>query len=331
MSESEVTLEKDGKKLAFDKLILASGGTPKRLPVPGSELANIFTLRDLNDTQGIDKAIGSGEEGKKKDLVIVGSSFIGMEAAVAASKRANVHVVGMESVPFERILGSEIGKGIQKFHEKQGTRFYLNASLKEFKGDNSGVQQVILGDGTTIKADAVILGVGVKPATEYWSHSGYALAKDGSIETDEYMRVRAIPKGNVYAIGDIATFAAPHGKTRVEHWNVASNHARAVASTIATGTATKYDKMAVFWSAQGSQLRYVGTDEASQWQDVFVTGTPDELKFIAYYSKAADIVAVASMQNDPVVAHCSELLKLGKMPSLDAIKGGANPLDTPLK
>lgn len=117
-----------------------------------------------------------------------------------------------------------------------------------------------LKDGTSIPADLVILGVGVRPSTDVLKTSGLELEKDGSVVVDGQMRVKQITKGNVYAAGDIACY--PDHITgellRVEHWNVAANHARTAAKTIA-GKDVTFDKVAIFWSAQGQQLRYAST------------------------------------------------------------------------
>lgn len=156
-----------------------------------------------------------------------------------------------------------------------------------------------------------MLGVGVKPATALLKNSGIELEKDGSVKTDEFLRIggKGLVKGNVFAIGDIASYrdVKTGEDVRVEHWNVASvsrdgglgaerllltngspglqNHARAVARTI-TLKGAAYEKVAVFWSAQGQQLRYAGTSRSKQWEDVVIQGQPDELKFVAYYTGA---------------------------------------------
>ncbi|ORY89139.1 flavo protein [Leucosporidium creatinivorum] len=332
--EADTLALKTGDKIEYEQLIVATGASPNRLPVDGANLENIFVLRTVEHSADIDKAIGDGKA-EKKNVVVIGSSFIGMEAALAASSRANVTVVGMEGAPFQAILGKEIGNGVRKFHESKGTKFFLPASLSHFEPSSSSkaVGSVILKDGTSIPADVVILGVGVKPATSVLKESGVQLEKDGSVKTDEFLRIggEGMVKGNVFAIGDIAKYrdVKTGQDIRVEHWNVASNHARAVARTIALKGAA-FEKVAVFWSAQGQQLRYAGTARSKEWEDVIIKGNPDELKFVAYYTTGDDVVAVASMQNDPIAAHVSELFRLDKMLSAKEIKAGKNPLDIPL-
>ena len=361
-------------------------------------------MRTIDDTKAINAALSAASvqqpeivktaEEKlgvdapfKPNLVVIGSSFIGMEVALAGIKKANVTVVGMEEAPFEKILGPQVGNALRKNHEKQGIKFYLPAELSHFKAsekDGKKVGAVVLKSGEELSADVVIMGTGVKPVTDYAKNiPGIQLNdKDKSIAVDEQLRLKGINKKNVYAVGDIAYF--PDVKTgeqmRIEHWNVAGNHARCVATTI-TGGKEPYNKVssatprqlgrvdisaqtAIFWSAQGAQLRYVGSSKSSKWEDVHIDGTPEDLKFVAYYgSKCNTSAPSAPLTSSPsqratrrsrsrawaeiryvltgaitnrtdgaiqIVTHCSELYSMQKMPSFSAIKGGKNPLDIPL-
>ncbi|CBQ67417.1 conserved hypothetical protein [Sporisorium reilianum SRZ2] len=329
-----VTLD-NGSTLEYEKLVLATGGTPKRIPIPGSDFKNVLVLRQISDTKAINEAVGNeeGDESKKsKNVVVIGSSFIGMEAAIALTKRANVSVVGMEKVPFERVLGQEVGQGLMQAQLKNGLKFHMQAGVERIEGDkSSGPTAVVIknseGKEESLAADVVILGVGVAPATGFLKDSGFTLEKDGGVAVDSKLRVQG--HQDIFAIGDIAaapTRASDH--SRIEHWNVASNHGRAVAKTLA-GTETDYDKVAIFWSALGSQLRYCGSG-GPQFDSVYVDGKPEELKFAAYYAKGDEVVAVATMGVDPLMVQCSELIRIGAMPTLSEIKGGKNPLDVDL-
>lgn len=215
----------------------------QKIPVDGKDLGNVFLLRTIDDTKDINSAIAAATAQQpeivqtieekigadklfKPNMVIIGSSFIGMEAALAASKKANVTVVGMDKVPFEAILGPEIGDALRKNHEKQGIKFKLSAELSHFEpssSDSSKVGSVVLKSGEKIPAAVVLIGAGVKPVTDYAQNiPGIKLdEKDKSIEVDEQLRLKGIGKTNVYAIGDIAKF--PDVKTgdmmRIEHWN----------------------------------------------------------------------------------------------------------------
>ncbi|KAH0421213.1 nadh oxidase [Colletotrichum camelliae] len=314
-----------GKTLPYTKLILATGGTPRNLPLQGFKvLGNIFTLRTAHDTQKIVKAIG--EKGKK--IVIVGSSFIGMEVANATAKDNSVTVIGMEKVPLERVLGEQVGAGIQKSLEKNGVKFHMNAGVEKAEpsaSDPSNVGAVHLKDGTKLEADLVILGVGVAPATEFLKENKVIrLEQDGSIKTDENFLVVGLK--DVYAIGDIATYPyhGPGGDgryTRIEHWNVAQNAGRTVASNIINAAVQPARFIPVFWSALGSQLRYCG-NTIGGWDDVVIQGSVEESSFVAYYTKGDTVVAMASMGKDPAMVQSAELMVLGKMPSKKQLADG---------
>ncbi|KIP10452.1 hypothetical protein PHLGIDRAFT_33845 [Phlebiopsis gigantea 11061_1 CR5-6] len=318
------------ERVAYETLILATGGTPRKLPIDGSNLGNIFTLRGVQDAKAIDAAVTEG-----KRLVVIGSSFISMELVVAVQKRnlASIDVIGMESVPFEPVLGKQVGAALKKFHESKGVRFHMQSSVARITPSSStpsAVGSVVVkgpsGVEETLLADALIMGVGAAPATEYLRASeGIDVDRSGAVQVDEFLRVKGL-EGSVYAIGDIALYPQPGtGELRrIEHWNVAGNHGRAVGKTIAEGKGQPFVKVPVFWSAQGQQLRYCGV--GAGFDDVIVDGDLEALKFVVYYLKADKVIAVASMQRDPVVSKASELLRLGLMPSPTELRAGKDLL-----
>lgn len=316
--ESKKVSTKGGSSYPYTKLVLATGGTPKSLPLPGfKELSNIFLLRTVPHVKAILGAIGD----KNKKIVIIGSSFIGMEVANAVAKENDVTVVGMEKAPLERVMGEEVGKIFQKALEKNGVKFKLNAGVEKAspsKSDSSKVGSIELKDGTSLPADLVILGTGIGPATLFLKdNKAIELQEDGSLKTDEHFAVSGLK--DVYAIGDIATYPyhGPGGNgslTRIEHWNVAQNAGRSVAANIIDSSAAPKPFIPIFWSALGSQLRYCG-NTLNGWDDLVLKGQPEESKFVAYYTKGETVVAVASMQIDPVMTQASELMRRGKMPS----------------
>ncbi|KAF8313109.1 hypothetical protein DL93DRAFT_2081481 [Clavulina sp. PMI_390] len=318
-STKTVQLEGSGaEKVRYDRLVLATGAVPRRLPIPGASLPHVHVLRSVDDTKQLDAVL---KEGKR--LVVVGSSFIGMELVVAAAgrKMAGIDVIGMTKEPFEAILGEKVGKALRKFHESKGVTFYGSAKCTSI--DSTSVTIEAGGEQIVLDADVVVMAVGVAPATDFLKEGLSAqkveLLKDGSLKVDEFLRAKGLD--GVYAIGDIATFPEPveGNSVRIEHWNVAQNHGRAVASGIA-GRPLAFNKVPVFWSAQGQQLRYVG--HAVGFDDIFIQGDVDAMKFIAYYLKGDKVLAVASMQSDPVAMKASELMRMGKMPSAEKIKSG---------
>ena len=324
---------KNKERYPYTKLVLATGGAPRNLPLQGFKvLNNIFVLRTVHDTKNIVDAIG--EKGKK--IVIVGSSFIGMEIAAATASDNEVTVIGQESVPLERVLGKEVGAGIRKLLEGKGVKFHMDAAVDkaEPKGsDQSVVGSVALKDGTKLEADLVILGVGVAPSTGYLKENKVVrLEDDGSLKVDENYLVTGLK--DVYAIGDIASFPyhGPGGQgryTRIEHWNVAQNQGRGVARHIVNPSLKGEFFTPVFWSALTGQLRYCGST-AQGWDDLVLQGNPGEGKFVAYYCSGETVVAVASMGVDPAVAKSAQLMRQGAMPSKSELKGGLDILDVAL-
>ncbi|CAG8947373.1 unnamed protein product [Penicillium salamii] len=322
---------KSGKNISYTKLVLATGGIPRTLPLPGfkGELSNIFTLRTIQDVQSILSAASN-----KKNIVVIGSSFIGMEVGNALSKDHNVTIVGMESAPMERVMGAKVGRIFQSNLSKNGITFKLSASVSHASPSptsSSEVGTVHLKDGTALPADLVILGVGVRPATDYLTNNtSITLEKDGSIATDEHFSVRGLD--SVFAIGDIATYPyhGPGGDgagVRIEHWNVAQNAGRAAARAIVhaqRGVSIKAKRfIPVFWSALGAQLRYCGY--AGSFDDV-VLREHGEGKFVAFYTSGETVVAVATMGVDPVMSQSAELMRVGKMLGKKEIIAGGDVL-----
>lgn len=327
-----------GTDYNYTKLIMASGGTPKWLPMDGlkGDLENVFVLRSLPHTQGIMKAAGS--EGGK-NIVVIGSSFIGMEVGnCLAGQKHNVTIIGMEKAPMETVMGQKVGNILKGVLEKNGVKFIMEASVEKAspsKSDSSKVGSIQLKGGKTIEADIVIEGVGVRPSTDYLQESKEVeLNKDGSVSVNEAFEVPGLK--DVYAIGDIASYPyhGPGGNgkpVRIEHWDVAQNAGRSVAAKINDPSSKPKAFIPVFWSALGGQLRYCGhTPEG--FDDVTVHGetSPEGPSFVAYYSKGETVVAVASMMKDPYMTQSAELMRRGKMPSKSDIGKGVDVMEVGL-
>jgi len=324
----------DSKEYSYNKLILATGGTPRALPLDGlkGDLKSVFPLRTIAHVKDILAA--AGEDGGKK-IVVVGTGFIGMEVGNAlAGKKHQVSIIGMEKEPMEKVMGTQLGAVFRAILENNGVKFYMDASVEKGEpssNDSGKIGGVKLKDGTVLEADLVVLGVGVRPATDYAKdNSAVKLEKDGSFAVDESFAVKGLK--DVFAIGDIATYPyhGPGGNgkpVRIEHWNVAQNAGRSVAQSINKPGSKPKPFIPVFWSALGSQLRYCGhTPEG--FDDVIIQGSTDvsegKQSFVAYYAKGEEIVAVASMQKDPYMTQSAELMARGAMPSKSEINKGVD-------
>ncbi len=302
----------DGETLGYDKLLVATGGIPRRLNVPGADLRNIFTLRSFDNADEIISAAAGA-----KRAVVIGAGFIGMEAAFSLRERGlEVTVIAPDKVPFEKILGAEIGQLFLREHEEHGVRFLLGESVTGFEGDEL-VGKVRLASGRSVDADLVIVGIGVRPATEILN--GLALHSDGGVITDEFMTIA----DSVYAAGDIAH--VPDARTgdyvRIEHWRTALQQGRIAAHNMA-GKPTRYDAVPFFWTTQfGITLNYVG--HAAEWDDVVIKGDTSAHGFLAYYVKDGKVVAAAGMNRDRELALIEELMRLDKMPTLSELGDGS--------
>jgi apoptosis-inducing factor 3 len=300
----------DVSKIKYDKILLASGGVPKKLNIPGSDLKNIFYLRSFDDC---DKIIEACSDAKK--AVVIGAGFIGMEAAHSLRERnLDVTVIAPSSVPLENVFGIEIGNLIKDLHEEHGVRFKLNSKVKSFEGDNK-VKFVNLESGGKIEADFVVIGIGVKPATDYIK--GLQLQSDGGIKVNEYMEA----KEDVFAAGDIAQFHYNDEEVRIEHWRVAEQQGRIAGFNMA-GRKTEFNKIPFFWTAQaGLNLRYSGyaknRDNTITWGDV------KSREFITFLIKNNKTVAAIGCNRDAEMDAVELLMSHNKMPSVDLLKNSS--------
>lgn len=304
-----ITFE-DQSKLSYDKLLVATGGKAVQLDVPGADLDNIYTLHQLNDASQILEEIE-----QVKNAVVIGSSFIGMEAAASLTKQGiAVTVVSPDSVPFEKILGEKVGKMFQKLHEENGVSFKLGTKITQFDGVGK-VKAAITEDGEHISTDLVIVGIGVQPITQFLE--GVKINdKDNSVIVNEYLQASE----DIYAAGDIAQFPdQPTGKmTRIEHWRLAAQHGRIAAQNM-LGKQIKFAGIPFFWSGQYDlKLRYAG--HAEEWDEVIIDGDLNQQEFIAFYVKENQVLAVAGCGRDRDIAAITELMRLQQMLTADRVR-----------
>jgi len=228
-----------GDDLAYDKLVIATGVTPRRLPF-GQELAGVHTLRTLPDTVAFKQDLASA-----RSVVIVGAGFMGSEvAAVASAMGADVTVVDPLPAPMIRQFGPWLGDLVAKLHADHGVRMRLGVGVTGLRGDGR-VDGVELADGTVLPADVVLVAIGSVPNTSWLAGSGLSLS-DG-VDCDSLCR--AAP--NVVAAGDVASWTHPvHGKRiRVEHRMNATEQGMAAARTL-LGKGEPYAPIPYFWTDQ---------------------------------------------------------------------------------
>jgi NADPH-dependent 2,4-dienoyl-CoA reductase/sulfur reductase-like enzyme/nitrite reductase/ring-hydroxylating ferredoxin subunit len=283
VQQHRVTLE-DGRQYGFEALLIATGADPVRLEIPGAADSQIHYLRTFADSRAIVAKATSA-----KRAMVVGASFIGLE--VAASLRArgiDVHVVGPESVPLERIMGPEVGRFVRELHESQGVVFHLGRTVGRMEGSRA-----TLSDGTTLAADFVVVGVGVRPSLALAERAG--LAVDRGIKVDAYLQTSA---AGVFAAGDVARWPDPHSgdSVRVEHWVVAERQGQAAARNM-LGYRERFDAVPFFWSQHyDTVINYVG--HAEKWDVVELDGALAARDCTVTYKRGDRTLAVATVSRD---------------------------------
>ena len=298
-----------GETMEYDALLVATGGAPLRLNIPGSDLKNVCVLRSFADA---DSMIETARRSRR--AVVIGSSFIGMEAAYSLRERGlEVTVVAPSKEPFETTLGAEVGALFRRLHESHGVHFKLGSMVYRFEGSHN-IEAVVLDNGEVIKTDMVVVGAGVRPVTHFLE--GVELDHAGGVVVDAHLRAT----DGLYAAGDIASFPDPHTgeRVRIEHWRTALQQGRAAARNM-VGHETAFDGVPFFWTRQfDAGLLYVG--HAASWDEIIYHGEISSHEFLAFYVKNDRVLAVAGMNRDREMAAIEELMRLDRLPTPTQLK-----------
>lgn len=268
-----------GRREGFDQLVLATGATPIRPPIPGVELPGVFVLRSLADANALREALVQAER-----VLVIGGGFIGCEVAASARQLGKaVTLVEVLPVLLGRVLGEVVGQAITRVHERRGVRLRLGRRVMALEG-RERIERAVLDDGEIIPCDLVVLGVGVRPVIP--EVSGDLRFEDGVV-VDE--RCAASAPG-VWAAGDVARWRHPRlGQwIRVEHYDNALAQGAAVAKAVA-GVPESYAPVPSFWSDQ-YDLTIQQYGYPVEWEDVVIRGDLEEPAFTAFYLRAGRIV-----------------------------------------
>ncbi|XP_051162893.1 apoptosis-inducing factor 3 isoform X2 [Leptopilina boulardi] len=297
-----------GEEINYKHLFISTGCRPRVPDTPGIDLKNIFYLRNYTDSNNIHKQLSS-----EKHVIILGTSFIGMEAAAyCIGKCASVTVIGRESVPLEPVFGAEIGERVKREFESKGIKFIFKNSVEKYIGkenDDKILSKIEMQDGTILPADIAIIGIGSFFNTEWLKESSIKMLDNGTLEVDKYLKTNV---ENVYAGGDIAF--APlnifNTSAAIGHFSLAHYHGKIAAFNIC-GKETPLNSVPFFWTTLfGKSYRYAGYGRAESFK---VHGSLEDFKFFAYYFKNDQVIAMSSVGRDPIVADFANLLYEGKI------------------
>jgi len=319
----------DGTLAHYDKLLLATGAEPRRLDIPGTDLAGVHHLRRLAHAErlkGVLAALGRDNG----HIVIAGGGWIGLEIAAAArGYGAEVTVVEPEPTPLHGVLGPELGSVFADLHREHGVRFHFGARLTEIVGQDGMVLAARTDDGQEHPAHDVLAAIGAAPRTALAEAAGLEMADrahGGGVAVDATLRTS---DPDIYAAGDVASF--PHGlfdtRLRVEHWANALNGGPAAARAM-LGKEVAYDRVPYFFSDQYDLgMEYSGWAPPGSYDEVVIRGDAAKREFIAFWVKSGRVLAGMNVNVWDVTEPVQKLISARTPVDTQALADPHVPLD----
>ncbi|WP_405132811.1 NAD(P)/FAD-dependent oxidoreductase [Nocardia sp. NBC_01388] len=310
----------DGTTLPYDKLALATGSRPRRLPIPGADAAGVYTLRTAEDSLALLEMFGTARR-----LVVIGAGWIGLEVT-AAARAAGLEVTVLETlaVPLQTALGPQIGAVFADLHREHGVDLRLETKVAEITTADGRATGVRLADDTVIEADAVLVAVGARPNIDLAVDAG--LATDEGVLVDESL---ATSDPDIVAVGDIADQQHPllGRRIRVEHWANALNQPAVAAATMLDKPAV-YDRLPYFFTDQYDLgMEYTGYVGANQDARVVVRGDLGKREFVAFWLDSGNrVVAGMNVNVWDVTDRIKELILSGEAVDPDRLADTGTPL-----
>ncbi len=297
----QLTLQ-SGEPIAYDKLLLATGSSPRRLTVPGSDADGVLYLRRVGDSEAIKSALTT-----TKHVAIIGAGWIGLETA-AAARAAGVETTVLEAaqLPLERVLGTEVAEIFLKLHADHGVAMLMGVEVSEITASDHRVTGVRLADGRQIDAELVVVGVGISPNTELAQAAG--LTVDNGIVVDEHLRSS---DPDVFAAGDVASAWYPllDRHLRLEHWSAALNQGPVAAANM-MGKDVAYDRVPYFYSDQYDLgMEYAGFVESGRYDRVVFRGEVSGGKYIVFWLGQGRVLAGMNVNVWDVTDAIAELVR----------------------
>ncbi|MFD7013019.1 NAD(P)/FAD-dependent oxidoreductase [Streptomyces sp. NPDC059928] len=318
----------DGTLIQYDRLLLATGAEPRRLDVPGTDLAGVHHLRRLSHAERLKhvlKALGRDNG----HLVISGAGWIGLEVAAAArGYGAEVTIVEPEPTPLYNVLGPELGQIFADLHAEHGVRFHFGARLTEIVGQDGMVLAARTDDGEEHPAHDVLAAIGAAPRGSLAETAGLAMvdrAHGGGIAVDSSLRTS---DPDIFAAGDVAAVHHPLLETRlrVEHWANALNGGPAAARAMLDQDVT-YDRVPYFFSDQYDLgLEYSGWAPPGSYDQVVIRGDAGKREFIAFWLKERRVLAGMNVNVWDVTEPIQALIRAGTQLDTEALADPSVPL-----
>jgi 3-phenylpropionate/trans-cinnamate dioxygenase ferredoxin reductase subunit len=308
----------DGRELGYEKLLLATGAEPRRIPIPGADLDGVHYLRTLEDCDVL-----RGRMATSARAVVVGAGWIGSEFAASACQLGiEVTVVDPLALPLQRVFGTEIGTFYRDLHREHGIELDLADAVESFEGEGA-LERVRTASGMTIECDFAVVAIGVTPRIELASSAGLEVAN--GIVVTEGLQTSA---PNVFAAGDVANAWHPFfsQRIRVEHWANASDQGAAAARAM-LGQPTSYERVPYFFSDQYEVgMEYSGY--ATQWDEVVFRGERDSGEFIAFWLADGRVLAGMNVNVWDVNEHIQALVRSRERVDVAALCDTGTPLQS---
>ncbi|MGW7298319.1 NAD(P)/FAD-dependent oxidoreductase [Streptomyces sp. NPDC054829] len=325
-----VRFGEDGTVVHYDKLLLTTGAEPRRLDIPGTDLAGVHHLRRLAHAERLKGVLASlGRD--NGHLVIAGAGWIGLEVAAAAREYgAEVTVVEPEPTPLHGVLGPELGQLFAELHREHGVRFHFGARLTEISGQDGVVLAARTSDGEEHPAHAVLAAIGAAPRTGLAEAAGLTIADRAhgrGVLVDERLRTS---DPDIYAAGDVASF--PHAlfdtSLRVEHWANALNGGPAAARAM-LGRDVVYDRVPYFFSDQYDLgMEYSGWAPPGSYDEVVIRGDVGKREFIAFWLKDGRVRAGMNVNVWDVTDPIQRMIRTRTRVTAETLADPRTPLDS---
>lgn len=310
-----------GTELHFSKLLIATGAQPRRIPLPGSDLAGVTTFRTFNDSRRLKEELSGG--GRR--VVMIGSGWIGMELAAAASSYGNtVTLLGLEDVPLSTAIGPGLGGYFRSLHERHGVQFRLPASAAGITGVGGRASAVATDTGEILPADLLVMAVGVVPDTSLAETAGLEIRN--GVVVDSSLRTSS---PDVFAAGDVANALHPFtgDHHRSEHWSNALNGGK-VAAKAMLGQDAELDMVPYFYTDQFDvSMEYWGYPTLAAGSVPVIRGALEDNNFLAFWLRDGAVVAGMSVNQQRVQKPVKALIS-GRIPvDVERLADPAVPLD----